>query len=471
MKHNNNHTNLLIQIMVILADFCLLNIVLLLFLNFSAWTQNWSENGRLLFMVCCNLSMIFAESRIPPIVHHRMISAGEIIKRIILLMIIQTIVAYLLLKAVNYHLAIGRLMISMGALLTLMILVSRLFERILIKYVRAIGRNTRMVTFVGSDPELISVYNRLIADTTTGYRLLGYYADQEMVELPEGESFIHLGTMHQFLSGLKEGNETVGDELYLCVSRKEGTLIRLISKFCERHMKRFYFVPIAEEAQHVNLHREQIEDLEIYSTYESPLYSPINKIVKRLFDITFSSVSLVFLLLLYPVIAFIVKWQSPGPVLFRQERTGLDGKTFILLKFRSMHVNAEADSLQATEDDPRKFPFGDWMRRTNIDELPQLWNVLKGDMSIVGPRPHMLAHTAFYSEQIDKYMVRHFVKPGLTGWAQVTGYRGETTELWQMEGRVKRDIWYMEHWTFWLDLRIIWKTIKAMFLSNNKGAC
>ena len=181
--------------------------------------------------------------------------------------------------------------------------------------------------------------------------------------------------------------------------------------------------------------------------------------------------ALFFLALLWPVIAMIIKRQSPGPILFRQARTGLDGKTFILLKFRSMHVNAEADRLQATKDDPRKFPFGDWMRRTNVDELPQFWNVLKGEMSIVGPRPHMLAHTAFYSEQIDKYMVRHFVKPGLTGWAQVTGYRGETSELWQMEGRVKRDIWYMEHWSFWLDLRIIWKTIKAMFLSNNKNAC
>lgn len=457
--------------MVILADFCLLNTVLLLFLNASPWTHNWSANGWILFLTCCNLSMVFAESRIPPIVHQRMISAGEILKRNIGMVMIQTIVAYLLLKAFNYHLAIGRLMISIGVILTLLILISRLFERILIKSMRAMGRNTRMVTFVGSDPELISVYKQLIADVTTGYRLLGYYADQIITDAPNAEHFIHLGTLSQFLTGLKNGTATIGDELYLCVSRKEGQLIQLVSKYCERHMKRFYFVPIAEETQRVNLRREQIEDLEIYTAYESPLLSPVNKILKRIFDIAFSSIVLLILLPLYPLMALIIKWQSPGPILFRQKRTGLDGRTFTILKFRSMHVNAEADSLQATKKDPRIFRFGDWMRRTNVDELPQFWNVLKGDMSIVGPRPHMLAHTEFYSEQINKYMVRHFVKPGITGWAQVTGYRGETSELWQMEGRVKRDIWYMEHWSIWLDIRIIWKTIKAMFLSNNKNAC
>jgi putative colanic acid biosynthesis UDP-glucose lipid carrier transferase len=128
-----------------------------------------------------------------------------------------------------------------------------------------------------------------------------------------------------------------------------------------------------------------------------------------------------------------------------------------------MYINQCADQLQTTRDDPRKFPFGDFMRKTSIDELPQFWNVLKGDMSIVGPRPHMLAHTEMYSHLINKYMVRHFVKPGITGWAQVNGFRGETKELWQMEGRIKRDIWYMENWSIWLDIRIVWLTLQLMF--------
>ena len=149
--------------------------------------------------------------------------------------------------------------------------------------------------------------------------------------------------------------------------------------------------------------------------------------------------------------------------------TGTSPRDIDCYKFRSMHVNSDADRLQATEDDPRKFPFGDFMRKTNIDELPQLWNVLIGDMSIVGPRPHMLAHTEQYDKLIQKYMVRHFVKPGVTGWAQVTGFRGETRELWQMEGRVERDIWYIQYWSLRLDLRIIWLTVKTIFKRDKKA--
>ena len=151
------------------------------------------------------------------------------------------------------------------------------------------------------------------------------------------------------------------------------------------------------------------------------------------------------------------------------DERGSNGKNFVCLKFRSMHVNVDADRLQATEDDPRKFPFGNIMRKYNIDELPQFWNVLVGYMSIVGPRPHMLLHTEYYSNRIGKYMVRHFVKPGITGWAQVTGFRGETKEMWQMEERIKRDIWYIENWSIWLDLRIIWMTVKSVFIHDENA--
>ena len=169
------------------------------------------------------------------------------------------------------------------------------------------------------------------------------------------------------------------------------------------------------------------------------------------------------LLVFFPPLLLIfgtwIKLTSRGPIFFKQKRSGEDGKEFWCYKFRSMRVNADADSRQATRNDPRKTYVGELMRRTNIDELPQLINVFLGDMSLVGPRPHMLVHTAQYSALIDKYMLRHQIKPGITGWAQVTGYRGETKELWQMEGRVQRDIWYMEHWTFWLDISIILRTI------------
>lgn len=466
MKRTNNQTNLLIQGAVVAADFLLLNAVL----GASALVSNWMEGHTWSCFMACNLAMAAAEYQFPPMVQERMISAGNIVKRIIQLTLAQAIVAYVVLKVSNYHAPVGRVLLVLDGVLAAVLLLSRLVERLYIKRFRSAGRNTRKVTFVGSDEELQKVYTRLVTDTTTGYRFLGYYADEEMGFTPRGERLTRLGSISSLLSDLKDGTALIGDELYLCVSRQESQLIRTLSKYCERHVRRFFFVPVASEVQRVALRREEVEDLEIYTSVESPLLSPLNKTAKRTFDLAFSGLFLLCSSVLYPVIALVIKMQSPGPVLFRQERTGLDGRTFTMLKFRSMHVNDKADTLQATKDDPRKFPFGSWMRRTNIDELPQFWNVLKGDMSVVGPRPHMLAHTEQYAGQIDKYMVRHFVKPGITGWAQVTGYRGETRELWQMEERVRRDIWYMEHWTIWLDIRIVWLTVKGMLLGGDQEA-
>ena len=185
-----------------------------------------------------------------------------------------------------------------------------------------------------------------------------------------------------------------------------------------------------------------------------------NKALKRAFDIVVSLPALAGIVVLLPFIAYRIKRQSKGPIFFRQQRTGRDGKTFWCYKFRSMHVNDEADMQQAVREDDRLFPFGAFMREHNIDELPQFWNVLKGDMSVVGPRPHMLHHTEIYSQQIEDYMERHVVKPGITGWAQVTGYCGETKELADMEERVRRDLWYMEHWSLRLDIHIVRTTAK-----------
>lgn len=188
-----------------------------------------------------------------------------------------------------------------------------------------------------------------------------------------------------------------------------------------------------------------------------------NRALKRTFDIIFSIFALIGIALLFPFVAYKIKSQSEGPVFFSQVRTGKDGKDFKCYKFRSMHINDEADLLQASEDDPRTFSFGLFMRQHNIDELPQFWNVLTGDMSVVGPRPHMLYHTEKYAKLIPDYMERHAVKPGVTGWAQVTGYCGEMKNLSDVEERLKRDLWYIEHWSFKLDCRIIWMTVSAIW--------
>ena len=480
---NNDQSNNIIKWMVTVGDFLVLNAIILAFV-FLHWRMATWQTGRIeIFILASNLALMLSMLKFSTIIHLRVVGAGEILKRIVGLTITGAVLTYLLLKVFAYNLPIGWLLLEIGTVFFVCLLIKRLAERWFLKLYREAGRNTRSVTLVGSDPELLAIFMKLRDDATLGYRILGYYGEESLKDVatevdqltkhPVKERGLlrRLGSMEDFLKAMEETPDELelGDELYLCISRKQRDTIRQVSRLCDHHVVRFYYVPVSVETIGLNLKREFIEDIEVYTTYENPLQNPVNKALKRTFDIVFSLVFLSITALLFPIIYLIIKIQSPGPIFFRQLRTGLDGREFYCYKFRSMHVNKDADRLQATKNDPRKYPFGNFMRKANIDELPQFWNVLKGDMSIVGPRPHMLAHTEMYSQLIDKYMVRHFVKPGVTGWAQVTGFRGETKELWQMEGRVQRDIWYMEHWSIWLDIRIIWLTIKTIFVHDKNA--
>jgi exopolysaccharide biosynthesis polyprenyl glycosylphosphotransferase len=206
--------------------------------------------------------------------------------------------------------------------------------------------------------------------------------------------------------------------------------------------------------------KESLDNIILTNPLEIPLNYWNRRLWKRLADIFISSVAIIFIFSwLFPILAVLIKLSSKGPVFFVQKRTGLNKKTFNCIKFRSMQVNNEANSMQARRNDSRITHIGRFMRKTNLDELPQFFNVFMGQMSVVGPRPHMLRHTGHYSKLINQYLTRHYVKPGVTGWAQVNGYRGETDELWKMQKRVDYDMDYIENWNFWWDLVIIWKTI------------
>lgn len=188
----------------------------------------------------------------------------------------------------------------------------------------------------------------------------------------------------------------------------------------------------------------------------------MQKTIKRIFDVIFALLALVLLLPLWVVLAVWIGVTSPGGIFFRQRRTGLDGKEFNLLKFRSMRVNDDADETQAGSNDPRVTAVGRFLRKSSLDELPQFINVLRGDMSIIGPRPHMLKHTEYYSKLIPDYMRRHEMRPGLTGYAQIKGFRGPTPRLEDMENRVKADLEYIDKFSLWLDLKIFFLTIWKM---------
>lgn len=339
------------------------------------------------------------------------------------------------------------------------LIVWRLGLRVFVKRIRKRGMNARTVVLVGGG-ENIAELHHVMNDLTYGYRVkerfcrgdadTGYFSSEEYKS--------ELRRLYEWLA------EHPVQELYCSlpsVCRKD---VLEVIHYCENNMIRFYSVPNIRNYVKRQLLLTSFGGVPVLSINQEPLRIPMNRFIKRSFDLCCSSL---FLLTVFPVIyivvGIIIKLTSPGPVFFKQLRTGEDGRDFTCYKFRSMRVNKDSDKIQATKNDARKTKFGDFLRKSNLDEVPQFINVFLGDMSLVGPRPHMLKHTEEYSQLVDKYMMRHWVKPGITGWAQVTGYRGETKEVEQMEGRVKRDLWYIENWTFLLDLRILVKTVSNMF--------
>ncbi len=470
---NNDQTNSLIKWGIIIGDFIILNVLLWGFIKWHPHVVSWDRMNQYVFALVCNLALMMSEYKFYTVIHRRMVTSSDILQRIVAMTMIQAFLAYVIMKAINYSLAVGKILLLLGTLYFILMLIARAFERWIVKKYRKSGGNFRTVVFAGDDEELLNVYERLMQDPTRGFRILGYYGNNELTVLNNKlRPLKKLGTMDELLANVHQPDQlTLGDDMYVCVSRRKPGVVKTLSTMCEEKVIRFYYVPVSVETIGLNLKRVLLDDIEVYATYENPLANPVNRAIKRVFDIVASSLALLCILPILPIVAFMIKKQSPkGPILFKQSRTGLDGKEYLCYKFRSMHPNKDESGLvQATKDDPRKFPFGDLMRRTSIDELPQFWNVLKGDMSIVGPRPHPVKLNEKYTALIDKYMVRHFVKPGITGYAQVTGFRGETEELWQMEGRVKRDIWYMEHWTFWLDMRIMWLTVKQIIMKDEQA--
>lgn len=243
-----------------------------------------------------------------------------------------------------------------------------------------------------------------------------------------------------------------------------------VLKICNRKGIRLRFIPKNQRWFRNRMNMESIGEFVVINPQEIPLDNAGSRVQKRVFDIVFSSLVIIFLLSwLVPIIGLLIKLESKGPIFFIQERTGINNLSFKCLKFRSMKVNKQANDKQASVNDSRITKLGSFLRKSNLDELPQFFNVFAGSMSVVGPRPHMLKHTEEYSKLIDYYLIRHYVKPGITGWAQVMGYRGETKELSAMQQRVKADMEYIENWTFTWDLKIIWLTLFGKNSYKNAG--
>lgn len=349
--------------------------------------------------------------------------------------------------------------------LFVVILIWRFFIIKLIYIIRKSGFNYKTVIIIGHGELAKKLYTYFNSDTVLGFKLVGIFSDG-IVGFDVKDKIINgnLDDMKVFVKSNKI------DEMYYTMPLADTDNIKKFINYTDRNMIRFRIVPDFRGFPFKRVNIDFYHDNPIISFRKEPLIDIMNRLIKRLFDIIFALFIIVFVLSwLYPIIAFLIKISSKGPILFKQVRSGLDNAEFLCFKFRSMKINTEQDSKQATHDDIRTTKIGSFLRRTSLDELPQFINVLFGDMSVVGPRPHMLRHTEEYSRLINKYMVRQLVKPGITGMAQIRGYRGETKELKDMEGRVRIDVWYIENWSIWLDINIILLTIIKVVKGDEKA--
>jgi undecaprenyl-phosphate galactose phosphotransferase/putative colanic acid biosynthesis UDP-glucose lipid carrier transferase len=332
----------------------------------------------------------------------------------------------------------------------------RLILIICLKNIRRKGINVKNIVIVGINQNAIDVIELFKKEVTFGYNLIGY------IDTIESEFFKdkinYIGTLNEFLE--KQSKIDI-HEIYFTSEDYEKSTIKNLIEFCEHNFIRFKILPTFKQyTLNRKLNINFYNDVPVLVLRKEPLENIFNQTIKRSFDLFFS---IIIILLIYPwlfpVVYLLIKLTSKGPVFFIQERSGQDNKIFNCYKFRTMRVNKESNSIGTLVNDPRITPVGKLLRKTRIDELPQFINVFLGQMSVVGPRPHMIKHTEEYSRIVNEFLVRQFVKPGITGWAQTTGYIDESRKLQEMKDKVIKDIWYIENWSFLLDIKIIVLTI------------
>jgi putative colanic acid biosynthesis UDP-glucose lipid carrier transferase len=308
----------------------------------------------------------------------------------------------------------------------------------------------------------------IIGFNATAKKLEEYFSEEginsRVVGFVEEEANVKELSRHPIITDISKTVEAAIEmevqEIYSTITPEQNPLIYSLMNKAEMECIRFKIVPDFNLFINKPVVINYIGELPVLSLRSEPLDDMGNRIKKRILDLLVSvPVTLLILTWLIPLMALLIKLSSRGPVFFKQMRNGRNNKPFVCYKFRSMYINTDADARQARRNDERITPIGRFIRKTSLDEFPQFINVLIGNMSLVGPRPHMLKHTSQYSQVVENFMVRHFVKPGITGWAQVNGYRGEITEMAQLENRVFLDLYYLENWSIWLDIRILFMTI------------
>jgi putative colanic acid biosynthesis UDP-glucose lipid carrier transferase len=325
------------------------------------------------------------------------------------------------------------------------------------KYRILYGGNYRNVIIVGSGKNVDELRNFFTQNPDYGYNLI------KIFDLKGNKKEALIDCSNYVI-------ENKIDEIYASISTLNNREINNLIQFADNNLKTIKFLPDNKNTFLRNLAVEYYEYIPIISLRTIPLDKEVNKRLKRFFDIVFSLLIIICLLSwLTPFISLIILIESKGPIFFKQKRNGLNYEEFYCYKFRSMHLNPIADLEQVQKNDPRITKVGKFIRKTSIDELPQFFNVLLGDMSVVGPRPHMVSHTEMYAKSVDKFKVRHFIKPGISGLAQINGFRGEVETEKDIINRVKYDIFYLENWSLLLDIKIIFITVVNAIKGEKKA--
>jgi len=342
----------------------------------------------------------------------------------------------------------------------MLIVVWRVVFIYFVRSYRKRGFNYRNIIILGYGEISKELEQYFILHPELGYRLLGFFDEKDISDDTLGK----LSEVESFCTNIEV------DEIYCCLPYVDSLYLKQIIDLGDEHLIKVKLISDFRGFSFNSVDLERYDHIPILNVNSIPLDSRAKRFGKRAFDIIFSGLIILFLLSwLFPIVAFFIRIDSRGSILFRQKRTGKNNNTFWCLKFRTMQINQDADKIQAVKGDIRITRIGAFLRKYSIDELPQFLNVFIGTMSVVGPRPHMLKHTQEYSKLVDKFMARHFVKPGITGLAQAKGYRGETETVLSMKNRVTLDRFYIANWSLILDIKIILLTITSI-LKDNKNA-
>lgn len=359
-------------------------------------------------------------------------------------------------KTIDYS---RSLLIIFFIICTIFISLERVIIRISMRIARKKGLNIRYTVFVGYS-ESTEKFNKLINENRHwGYKVLGVFEDYKV----DSENFNYLGNIAELDNYLAENRDI--DEIIITLEMKDYDKLKTIISICEKLGIRTQIIPSYYKYFPAKPYVEEIGGLPLINIRYTPLDNILNKAIKRGIDIVGSLLAIIIFSPVMLIIAILIKLTSKGPIIFKQERIGLNRKPFIMYKFRSMRQQDPEEEKKdwTVKNDPRKTKIGAFIRKTSIDELPQFFNVLKGDMSLIGPRPERPFYVEKFKDEIPKYMVKHQVRPGITGWAQVNGWRGDTS----IKKRIECDIYYIENWSLTLDIKIVILTFFKGFINNN----